>query len=149
MTALFLNLHASFWNVYKVDLEGSKKKCKPKVKQYSCEKSYAFLQNLKFWSDFLFSFPFSPTYNKSLFILPPTPIMYELLKLIFSLPFLFQKHTDTKKKGGGGIIIHLSLLGITITVCQIFITTWGISARLSFCEFLKLITFIFLCSLLV
>lgn len=28
--------------------------------------------------------------------------MYELLKLIFSLPFLFQKHTDTKKKGGGG-----------------------------------------------
>lgn len=108
MTALFLNLHASFWNVYKVDLEGSKKKCKPKVKQYSCEKSYAFLQNLKFWSDFLFSFPFSPTYNKSLFILPPTPIMYELLKLIFSLPFLFQKHTDTKKKGGGGN--HYSLI---------------------------------------
>lgn len=57
MTALFLNLHASFWNVYKVDLEGNKN-MQTKVKQYSCEKKLCISAKFKVlkWFSILLSF---------------------------------------------------------------------------------------------
>lgn len=151
MTALFLNLNASWWDVYKVDLEGNIKKKKPNQKWNNMvmKKKVIRLRKTLSFKLFFYSLFLLVSNIKSFHSSPTTLIIVKYLKVIF--PFIFSSRTKPmeKKKKEREIIIHLFLPGIPITVCQIFITTWGISARLSFCEFLKLMTFRVLCSLLV
>lgn len=65
MTALFLNLNASWWDVYKVDLEGNIKKKNPTKSEimWSWKKKLFVYEKFKVLSYFLLSFPFSLKYK--------------------------------------------------------------------------------------